>query len=218
MRDTRKNKEYFNSFIKYQYFRIEKKLAKFKEADEAKQQRVLVSLTGLEIDLLKAEFSVGATKENLKTLLNRAIGIIYKYNNITYEDLLNLLSLAIIINDKNEAKKIIETNKKIVNNDRLLHYLSSYICGQEAIWDKNLQLPKEFSDLDKVFVSDNKESELTSYLDGWYRKHSGYGWYDSHLGSSDTYCGYWSFESAAIAKILGLQEETLKESVHYPYL
>ena len=69
MRDVRKNKVYFESFIEYQRSRIEKKLEKLQEADEAKKQRILVSLTSYEIDLLKAEFSIGAPIEKMRTLL-----------------------------------------------------------------------------------------------------------------------------------------------------
>ncbi len=30
-------------------------------------------------------------------------------------------------------------------------------------------------------------------------------------------CGYWSFETAAIVKILGLDDTSLKDNNHYPY-
>lgn len=218
MRDTRKNKEYFDEFIEYQYSRIDKKTKKLQEADDTKKQRILVSLIGFEVDLLKAEFSIGATSDKIKKLLVEAIDVISEYKNITYEDLLNILSIAIIVNSKNDTLKLIENNRELISNDRLLNYLASYICGVEAIWDKNIPLPEEFSYLDNVFDAYDKENALRAYLDEWYRNHSRYAWYDSHLGSSDTYCGYWSFESAAIAKILRLREDVLKESVYYPCL
>lgn len=218
MRDTRKNKEYFDEFIEYQYSRINKKTKKLQEADDTKKQRILVSLVGFEVDLLKAEFSIGATSDKIKKLLVEAIDVISEYKNITYEDLLNILSIAIIVNSKNDTLKLIENNRELISNDRLLNYLASYICGVEAIWDKTLPLPDVFSYLDNVFNVSDKESALRTYLDEWYRKHSGYAWYDSHLGSSDTYCGYWSFESAAIAKVLELQEADLQKSVYYPCL
>lgn len=219
MRDTRKDKVYFEKYLDYQYSRIEKKTAKLREADEDKKQRILVSLTGFELELLKAEFSTGASKENLKTLLNRAIRIASEYNNITYEDLLNLLSLAVIVNDKSEACKLIKNNMDKIEKDRLLKYISLYIQGQEGVWDSNLKLKEEFSDLDKLFeTKDNKEGMLLGYLSSWYDKHSDYGWYNSHLSNSDTYCGYWSFESAAIAIIVGIDENKLQDSIYYPKL
>ena len=37
MRDIRKSKEYFQTFLDYQYSRIEKKMAKLKDSDYAKE-------------------------------------------------------------------------------------------------------------------------------------------------------------------------------------
>ncbi|MFJ1118057.1 PoNe immunity protein domain-containing protein, partial [Bacillus thuringiensis] len=42
-------------------------------------------------------------------------------------------------------------------------------------------------------------------------------WYDAHENKHDNYSGYWSFESGAIAKILKLDDSTLKDSSYYPY-
>ena len=67
MRDTRKSFDYFKDYLDYQYLRIDKKTAKLKDSDEEKRQRILVSLTGYEVDLLKAEFSIGASKDNILT-------------------------------------------------------------------------------------------------------------------------------------------------------
>ena len=217
MRDTRKDKEYFEEYLKYQYFRIEKKIAKLQDADNDKKQRILVSLIGYELDLLKAEFSKGITKNDLQILLNKAVKIANEYKNITYDDLLNLISLAVLVNDKSEIKKLIKFNQETIKKDRLLKFLSMYICGKNPIWDDDIGLLEEFIKLNKVFEVETKETILCEYLSEWYENHSGYSWYNSHLGSSDTYCGYWSFESAAIATILELNEEKLKESVYYPY-
>lgn len=217
MRDIRKDKEYFDKYLDYQYSRIEKKTAKLEEADEDKKQRVLVSLTSYEIDLLKAEFSVGATKDNIKTLLNRAVKVACEYENITYEDLLNLLSLSIMVNNKSEAIKLIKMHNEKIRNDRLLRYLSMYINDTKPVWNECIPLKKEFILLDEVINAESKEDKLCDYLNSWYKNHYGYSWYNSHLGNEDTYCGYWSFESAAIAVILKLDENKLKDSEYYPY-
>lgn len=49
----------------------------------------------------------------------------------------------------------------------------------------------------------------------WLRGHSDYGWTNAHKEVG--YIGFWSFETAAIAKILGLDDTGLKENIHYPY-
>jgi hypothetical protein len=216
MRDMRKDNIYFEKYLDYQYSRIEKKIAKLKEADEEKKQRILVSLTGFEIDLLKAEFSAGASKENLKILLNKAIQIVCDYKNIAYDDLLTLLSLSVMVGDKSEASKLVKNNIDKIEEDRLLKYIAFFIQGEKSVWDSKLQLRSEFSSLDKVFENGDKEGAILDYLGTWYENHSGYGWYDSHKNEADTYCGYWSFEGAAIAFILGLDDSKLKDATYYP--
>lgn len=216
MRDTRKDSAYFEKYLDYQYSRIEKKTAKLKESDDEKKQRILVSLTGYEIDLLKAEFSAGASKDNIKVLLNRAIKIASDYKNITHDDLLTLLSLAVMVDDKSEAVKLVKNNANIIEKDRLLKYIANYVQGKKTDWDNKTQLGSEFSMLNDAFEASDKESALLEYLECWYKNHSGYAWYDSHKSSSDTYCGYWSFESAAISIILGINDTKLRNSEYYP--
>ena len=216
MRDTRKSFDYFKDYLDYQYLRIDKKTAKLKDSDEEKRQRILVSLTGYEVDLLKAEFSIGTSKDNMENYTNKAIEIVKDYNNITYYDLLTLLSIAVMINDNSEVINLIKNNEDIIEKDRLLKYIANYIQDKEPKWDKNIQLRSEFMGLDKVFSTSDKETALLEYLDGWYKNHSEYSWYDSHKSNTDTYSGYWSFEAAAISIILGLDESKLRESVYYP--
>ena len=40
---------------------------------------------------------------------------------------------------------------------------------------------------------------------------------DSHKSSENVYYGYWSFEAGAIAKILNLDDSSLKDVPYYPY-
>ena len=216
MRDNRKNREYFISYLDYQYSRIENKVKKLNDCDEEKKQRILVSLTNYEIDLLKAEFSFGATKEKMRPLLIDAINRLADYKKMTYEDLLNLLSISILVDAKKESLKIINSNRQMIRSDRLLTYLSTYIEKGTGIWDNKLSLQKDYNGLNIIFEKDNKEDAVLSYLSNWYSNHSEYSWFDSHKKSEDTYCGYWSFESAAMAITLGLDETKLQNSDFYP--
>lgn len=218
MRDIRKNQDYFNAYLEYQYLRIEKKTAQLKESFGDKKQRILLSLTGYEVDLLKAEFSSGASKDNLKTLLIRAIEIVKDYENITYEDLLVLVSLSVILNVEQDAKKLIQKNSKKIESDRLLKFITSFIEDGKGVWENRVSLVKEYSLLDNVFNESDKEKAMLNYLNHWYENHSEYAWYDAHIRDTDTYCGYWSFEAAAILKILGLSCDKVKESEYYPQI
>ena len=71
-----------------------------------------------------------------------------------------------------------------------------------------------------VNCSDKDEAVeiLRKYLEKeWYKKHRDAAWYDSHKIEHVGYLGYWSFESGAIAKIMGLDNEKLKGVQYYPY-
>ena len=77
---------------------------------------------------------------------------------------------------------------------------------------------KEYEFLDKIFNSNDKEAVLNEYLSKRYDAHSDYAWYNYHLRKTDTYCGYWSFESAAVAKILKLDNGKIYNLDYYPVL
>ena len=49
----------------------------------------------------------------------------------------------------------------------------------------------------------------------WFKGHYDYEWKNAH--KEPGYVGYWSFETAAIVKILGLDDTSLKDNNHYPY-
>lgn len=218
MRDKRKDKAYYRVYLDYQYSRIEKKLAKLSETEGEKRRQVLISLTGYEIDLLKAEFSYGASKEDLKTLLIKAMDIVSENVNVTFDDLLTLLSFAVMVEAGKNAKKMIDSKTSDIRKDRLLTFLSTYIEEGKSDWDQSISLRKEYELLNVVFDSENKEVALNEYLGKWYENHSDYAWYNSHLRDTDTYCGYWSFESAAVAIILKLDNKKLIDSEYYPVL
>lgn len=54
-------------------------------------------------------------------------------------------------------------------------------------------------------------------LKKWYKLHKDAAWYDSHKSKQDIYNGYWSFEAGAIAKILNIEDSSLKDEPYYPY-
>lgn len=220
MRDSRKNQDYFTAYLDYQYIRIQKKLAKLREAkaDEDKRQRILTSLVNYEIDLLKAEFSNGASREDLKVLLVRAIDVVKEYKKTTSADLLVLLSLSVMLGAENDAKKIVEANKKVICQERLLNCIGEYVLSKKILWNEDIVLGEEYESLQRVFSSSKKEDELCVYLDSWYSKHSEHAWYGSHLKDTDTYCGYWSFESAALVKMFSIDDQRLCSFAYYPVL
>ena len=73
---------------------------------------------------------------------------------------------------------------------------------------------KQILDNDEIIACE----ALKEYLqEKWYEIHRECAWYDSHKSSKNDYYGYWSFEAGAIAKILNLDDSSLKDVAYYPY-
>lgn len=73
---------------------------------------------------------------------------------------------------------------------------------------------KKILDNDEIIACE----ALKEYLqEKWYEIHRECAWYDSHKSSKNVYYGYWSFEAGAIAKILNLDDSSLKDVPYYPY-
>ena len=116
------------------------------------------------------------------------------------------------------AKKLVENNAKKIADDRLLKCLATYVKDGSIEWDESLTINEAYVGLNEVFSSKNKEVALLNYLGKWYEARKEFAWYNTHLSDSDTYCGYWSFESGAISKMLKLKEDVLSQSVYFPVL
>jgi hypothetical protein len=49
---------------------------------------------------------------------------------------------------------------------------------------------------------------------GFYHKHANF--YNKHKNQHEVYYGYWSFESAAVVAIMGLDDSSFRENQYYP--
>lgn len=173
-------------------------------------------LSGYYIDLIKAEYSFGSPVSKIRFLFDKAVNTIGEYENMSKDDILSILSLAIILDNKSSVKKFIYFKKTLINSDRLLNAMSDYILTGSLSWNTDLPINCEYEEIDYIIKNNEKEKNLEKYMDNWYNNHSEYAWYGSHLKSNDTYCGYWSFECAAICKMLGIKDTKLKKKQYFP--
>ncbi|WP_180020819.1 MULTISPECIES: PoNe immunity protein domain-containing protein [unclassified Acinetobacter] len=75
--------------------------------------------------------------------------------------------------------------------------------------------------IDNVLVKNNKETAvkyLDEYLADWYQMNKNALWFNSHLEPAEElkYCGYWSFEAAALVYLLDLDDSSLHKHLFYP--
>jgi len=221
MRDKRKDSGYFEVFLKHQNSRIDKYSNKLAETnDQDKQQRILTSLVKYYVDVIKADFSAGADKKKLSALLTKACRTAAEYKKNVSETLLVLISFAIMLNQKEAVKELIKNNESMISANRLLSYFAGAVTRNDGKWDCSIKLPPEYAWLDPVFETEDpgiQTEKLQNYLNYyWYPNHAEYAWYDSDSKDTNTYCGYWSFESAALVETLGLNEQDFEGMEYYP--
>lgn len=141
-----------------------------------------------------------------------------------YIEMIWTLSIGIMLEVE---KEIFDKLKSLVERDNLNDYLVDFLLQHSATqWSKQttrFEFPVPYKNLSEVigvsFTDKDKALELLkNYLQKkWYKGHSDMGWYNAHKSKFNIHRGYWSFESGAVAKILQLDDSSLKEQQYYPY-
>jgi len=142
-----------------------------------------------------------------------------------YADILNVVSLAILfeIPDK-QFQEIEQFVNKTDNNPNLKHWKSDALIGfMLNSRNSEREVPSkvyanQYRFLNKItkMPPDKAIEGLKEYLEEWYDNNKKAPWYNTHLREWG-YSGYWSWEAAAIAKIMNLDDVNLKDTPYYPY-
>lgn len=142
----------------------------------------------------------------------------------SYFELIKVISLAILLNINSENEDVATLIKLLSDSnyqDYLVDFLLSFIDKKYGKNYSDFKWSNTYESLKDVAESENKENAialLKSYLDNqWYDIHKECAWYNTHKSTKTTYYGYWSFESGALAKALGLDDSSLKDQLYYPY-
>ena len=137
-----------------------------------------------------------------------------------YWRLITMLSLGKLLNISKEEFEIIVKIRNIVpETDTLLDFIitENYNPSYTMVMETNVY--SGLVPIIKQSFIDKQEAikELKIFLDKiWYKMNREMYWYNSHK-DSDIYLGYWSFESAALVKLLGLDDSILRDNKYYPY-
>ncbi|HGA1022064.1 TPA: PoNi-like cognate immunity protein [Bacillus cereus] len=177
-----------------------------------------------EMEDIRAKYSLG---EDVSVIEEDFHNAIYDLENtgsreIGYLSLIWMISLGILLETD---KKNIERLKKIVDkknvNDAVIDFL---LCASDIGYTKmtNVYFKEnpyaKTREIIELAQTDKKEASkrLQTYMEKeWFKGHYDYEWKNAH--KEPGYVGYWSFETAAIVKILGLDDTSLKDNNHYPY-
>ncbi|PEO72536.1 PoNi-like cognate immunity protein [Bacillus toyonensis] len=177
-----------------------------------------------EMEDIRAKYSLG---EEISVIEEDFHNAIYDLENtgsreIGYLSLIWMISLGILLETD---KKNIERLKKIVDtknmNDAVIDFLLcasdiGYIKMTNRYYKENPYAKTR--EIIELAQTDKKEASkrLQTYMEKeWFKGHYDYEWKNAH--KEPGYVGYWSFETAALVKILELDDTSLKDNNHYPY-
>ncbi|HLN94943.1 MAG TPA: PoNe immunity protein domain-containing protein [Flavobacterium sp.] len=175
-----------------------------------------------------AHYSAGHAKETVTESLLATISAFedgfkwegFEHSYAMYDQMVWLLSLGIVcdISDR-DFRRIVAVIQRDGAADKLLALLVNYrVPGTISDYTKPYIQQEPYAAFDKV-IEEPSIANVKTYLDTfWYKGHRDAPWYDAHKNTKvNVYFGYWSWESAALAKIVGLSDDALRDQKYYPY-
>lgn len=219
MRDKIKKSEYFDNCILYEQNRIDEFTEALNSLDKNNKRGIEnanIFLSGFYRNLFKLKYSAGI---EINKIFDIYVQWIKYYKNICTEndslyDLVDIFAIGVFFeNAKDEYLCfLLEIFNKCNITDGLIICFLRYLQGAEYQFIKS-----DFDYFNELYNSNSKETQLKKALFSWYQSHNDAYWFDSHKSKNDTYCGYWSFEAGALAKILNIPDDELKDTLYYPY-
>jgi hypothetical protein len=190
---------------------------------------------------IKSKYSAGYPSQELKNDLLEAIDLTYEsWNNdsgvkfnyegrylnqfLKYDEMLWMLSLGYLLDvDNEDFKKLVNVIDRHHIQDFLFEFIiRAKLKDRKSITEESYEhgwilfgkLRQAITETDKVTA----EKLVKDFVrKDWYKEHKNTGWYNSHKNlHHDVYFGYWSFETAAVVKIMGLDDSSFRDCQYYP--
>jgi len=124
-----------------------------------------------------------------------------------YQDFVRLAGVAQLLELEDELVLLQEVLERIPVGERDM-IIESLVLGRSTAATNDFRFG--FEVFAEVLASSDRDAAATLLKEfvqkRWYRRHSGNSWYGSH--TKEYYVGYWCFEGAGIAKILGFDAST----------
>lgn len=234
MRTKIKSKEHFDDYIERQPKRIERFDQKIKDGKVADNNLMSVYRKQFMISLntFVAMYSRGDDVGEIKKIFLSVIAKMQKgwkddkeipadkYLFDDYVLMLFMLSIGVLLDiDKDEFAKIVAVLDESRRKDKLLEYIIAAKITNRAIVNE-LMYEKTYQDLIEITkeVDATKASaRMKEFLEKkWYIGMRNVYWYDNHKSKHDTFFGYWSFEAAAVAKIMNVNKTEMEQNAYFP--
>lgn len=218
MRDTRRDKAYFDGFIEEEYEGI----ADFEQSindGEIETDRIAYiqdEILRIKLGVLIAKYSRGDDIADIRAeLVGMTDDFCKWWDTDAYTDNIRFASMAYLFGVGDEVLEKIRRSLAEKSNgktfDRLIDFiLTGNFADEKLAWEKPYHLLREA-------IKAKSAEPLKTYLSRWYSSHRETEWYDTHKIDDDAlYYGYWCFEAAAIAKRLGLDDTLIRDNKYYP--
>ena len=214
-----KDEEYFNAYIEKEKARIEKFLnwIEIGETPAGRIPAVKSVLIDIKTDIIIGKYSRGddlaPMKDEYTEVFKEWLPL---FSTESYNVLLRMISLGILFGIDDELlDKASELTAQAGFKDWLISFLLQGRKDSEKISTDKFLFKKKYLPPLKSFVENKNIDDMKLYLSKWYNTNCGY--YGAHKSTEKLYCGYWSFEAGAVAKILGIDDEQIKDAKYYPY-
>lgn len=222
MRDHKKNESYFLNYINMQTLlleKLEKGLVNV-GTDIQKKRRYISAIAIAKYSLIKAKYSAGfqvtEVKQQYEALLKDMFEFWMENSSMLY--MYDMMALAVLFDiSKADFLILYDLVKKHNREDALTNFYSEYMLNSNIAIHGDVSYGYPYDTLKNIIISeDDRVKKLKKYIeDDWYKGNHEAFWFDSH--KKDSYYGYWSFEAGAIAKILNIDDSSLKDTPYYPY-
>lgn len=174
--------------------------------------------------IIDAKYSLGEECSLLEELYFDGIPYIeaIEYEALGYVNILQYVTLGILLEiSHDEMQKLVDVIDNAKVDDLLFDFFANAYDLERKIKSTKFQKKKPYFRVIEIVEMASKDKKVASrmlkdYVEKeWLKGHSDYGWTTFH--KEPGYCGLWSYEAAALAKILKLDDASLRENNHYPY-
>lgn len=234
MRASIKSIEHFNNYIERQPKRIARFDEKIKGGEVAQDNLASIYRKQFIIafNILVATYSRGDDVSSIRAQFPALIAAMEKgwkddkgissdkYKFDEYVLMLQMLSLGVLLDVTDiEFGKIINVLDESGCKDKLFEFIICYKLKNRDAATK-MMYETAYKPLLAIIQNTDKDSattDLKAFIDKkWYAGMKNVYWYDNHRSRHDSFFGYWSFETAAIAKIMDLDIDRLKNNPYFP--
>lgn len=173
--------------------------------------------------LLNAHYSMGAGIDTIYPIyesMANAIQHINKFETPLYYPVLQTISISLFISKKDEdVEHLKDIAKKHYPDDYLMNFLL-YPEQKQSLNIESLVISKPFAGCAEavkmsIQSADKAIERLSKYINNQWKNSYVFQKYDSN--KKDYYVGNWCFESAAVIKILEIDDFSWKDKEYYPY-